>query len=88
VLVRSPRPGDLTGLLTAHGATVAPGSDGGLAVRGLDAPAIAGLAAAHDIPVHELTPRHASLEEAYLDITKDSVEYHAWSQAGEGATAR
>ena len=34
------------------------------------------LSAAHDIPVHELTPRHASLEEAYLDITKDSVEYH------------
>ena len=88
VLIRSPRPGDLAGLLTAHGATVAPGSNGGLAVRGLDAPAIAGLAAAHGIPVHELTPRHASLEEAYLDITKDSVEYHAWSQAGEGMTAR
>jgi ABC-2 type transport system ATP-binding protein len=80
VLVRSPRPDDLAGLLTAHGATVIPGGDGGLAVTGLDAPAIAGLAAGHGIPVHELTPRHASLEEAYLDITKDSVEYQAWSQ--------
>jgi ABC-2 type transport system ATP-binding protein len=88
VLVRSPRPGDLAGLLTAHGASVAPGSDGGLAVRGLDAPAIAGLAAGRDIPVHELTPRHASLEEAYLDITADSVEYHARSRAGEGTAAR
>ena len=88
VLVRSPRPGDLATLLTVHGATVAPAGDGGLAVSGLDAPAIAGLAAGHAIPVHELTPRHASLEEAYLDITKDSVEYHAWSQAGERAAAR
>ena len=32
VLVRSPRPGDLARLLTAHGATVAPEGDGGLAV--------------------------------------------------------
>jgi ABC-2 type transport system ATP-binding protein len=88
VLVRSPRADDLARLLAAHGATVAPEGDGGLAVRGLDAPAIAGLAAGRDIPVHELTPRHASLEEAYLDITKDSVEYHARSQAGEGTAAR
>jgi ABC-2 type transport system ATP-binding protein len=88
VLVRSPRAGDLARLLTAHGATAAPEGDGGLAVSGMDAPAIAGLAAGQDIPVHELTPRHASLEEAYLDITKDSVEYRAWSRAGERTAAR
>jgi ABC-2 type transport system ATP-binding protein len=88
VLVRSPRADELAGLLTNHGATVAPESGGGLAVSGMDAPAIADLAAEHSIGVHELTPRHASLEEAYLDITKDSVEYHGWSQAGEGTAAR
>jgi ABC-2 type transport system ATP-binding protein len=88
VLVRSPRSGDLAGLLAAHGATVVAEGDGGLAVSGMAAPAIAGLAAGHGIPVHELTPRHASLEEAYLDITKDSVEYHAWSRAGEGTAAQ
>jgi ABC-2 type transport system ATP-binding protein len=88
VLVRSPRPGDLARLLASRGATVAPEGDGGLAVSGLDAPAIADLAAEHNIGVHELTPRHASLEEAYLDITKDSVEYRARSQAGEGTAAR
>ena len=87
VLVRSPRPGDLARLLASRGATAAPEGDGGLAVTGMDAPAIADLAAEHGIGVHELTPRHASLEEAYLDITKDSVEYHAWSQAGEGTAA-
>ena len=88
VLVRSPRPDDLARLLTAHGADIAPEGDGGLAVRGLDAPAIAGLAAGQGLPVHELTPRHASLEQAYLDITEDSTEYRARSQAGEGAAAR
>jgi ABC-2 type transport system ATP-binding protein len=87
VLVRSPRPGDLARLLAAHGATVAPEGDDALSVRGLEAPDIAGLAAGHGIGVHELTPRRASLEEAYLDITKDSVEYHARSQAGEGTAA-
>ena len=77
VLVRSPRAAELAGLLTASGATVTTESDGALAVTGLDAPAIGDLAAKHGIAVHELAPRRASLEEAYLDITKDSVEYRA-----------
>jgi ABC-2 type transport system ATP-binding protein len=81
VLVRSPRAAELAALLTASGATVSSQDDGGLAVTGLDAPAIADLAAGSSIPVHELTPRHASLEQAYLDITGDSVEYRG---EGEG----
>jgi len=84
VLVRSPRAADLAGLLTAHGAAVLPESDGGLAVTGMDAPAVGRLAAAHGIAVHELVPRHASLERAYLDITGDSVEYRAGVPAGDG----
>jgi ABC-2 type transport system ATP-binding protein len=77
VLVRSPRAGDLAGLLTASGGGVVPDADGGLAVTGLDASAIGDLAAEHGIAVHELVPRHASLERAYLDITRDIVEYRA-----------
>ena len=77
VLVRSPRAGELTGLLIASGATVQPEDDGGFAVTGVDAPAIGDLAAAHGIAVHELTPRHASLEQAYLDLTGDSTEFRA-----------
>jgi len=77
VLVRSPRAGELAGLLTARGAAVLPDGDGGLAVTGMDAPAIGELALEGGIAVHELTPRRASLEEAYMDITKDSVEYRA-----------
>ena len=47
--------------------------DGGLAVTGLDAPAIGDLAAEHGIAVHALIPRSASLEEAYLDLTGEST---------------
>jgi ABC-2 type transport system ATP-binding protein len=75
VLVRSPRAGDLADLLTARGASVKPEDDGGLAVAGMDAPAIGDLAAEHDIAVHELAPRRGSLEDAYLDITGESVQY-------------
>jgi ABC-2 type transport system ATP-binding protein len=85
VLVRSVRSAELAGLMTTRGAAVVPQDDGGLAVTGLSAPAIGDLAAEHGIAVHELTPRHASLEDAYLDITGDSVEYRAGVPADEGA---
>ena len=81
VLVRSPRAGELAALLAAHGAVTAEEGDGGLAVTGMGAPQIADLAAEQRIPVHELTPRHASLEQAYLDLTSASVEYRARTPA-------
>jgi ABC-2 type transport system ATP-binding protein len=79
VLVRSPRAAELTALLAERGAAVDvdPAGDGALTVTGLDAPAIGDLAAGHRIAVHELTPQHASLEQAYLDITGTSAEYRA-----------
>jgi ABC-2 type transport system ATP-binding protein len=56
-------------------------------VTGLDAPAIGDLAAGHGIAVHELVPRHASLEQAYLDLTGDSTDYRTRSPAPEGMAA-
>jgi ABC-2 type transport system ATP-binding protein len=88
VLVRSPRADELARLLAGRGATVARQDDGGLAVTGLDAPAVADLAAEHGLAVHELVPRHASLEQAYLDITADSTPYRAAAAAGEGTAGR
>ena len=77
----------VSGLLAARGAAVTAEPGGGLAVTGLAAPAIADLAREHAISVHELTPRHASLEEAYMELTHDSVEYRADvpDYAGKGA---
>jgi ABC-2 type transport system ATP-binding protein len=68
VLVRSPRSAELAAALGAAGAAVAE-EDGGLSVTGLDVAAIGDLAAARGIPLHEVTPRSASLEDAYLHLT-------------------
>ena len=84
VLVRSPRASELADLLTARGAAVTAEEDGGMAVTGMDAAAIADLAAAHGIAVHELAPRQPSLEQAYLDLTAASADYRA-AQAEAGS---
>lgn len=76
VLVGSPQADALARLLAAHGATIAAEGENRMAITGLEPPAIADLAFAHAIPVHELTPRHATLEQAYLDLTEASSEYH------------
>ena len=72
-----PAGGALAGLLSRQGGAVSAETDGGLAVTGLDAAAIGELARAHGITLHELTPRHASLEEAFMELTRDSVDYRA-----------
>jgi ABC-2 type transport system ATP-binding protein len=77
VLVRSPLATDLRRLLASRDATVTAEPDGGLAVSGMDAPRISEIAAAHGIPVYELTTRHASLEAAYMQLADSAAEYHA-----------
>ncbi|MFE1953773.1 MULTISPECIES: ABC transporter ATP-binding protein [Streptomyces] len=52
-----------------------------LHVRGLTAQDIGHIAAAHAVPLHELTPRTASLEQAFMDLTHDTVEYQATTPA-------
>ena len=52
-------------------------AEGALAVTGLDAASIGELAAAQGIELHELSPQEASLEEAYMELTHDSVEYRS-----------
>jgi ABC-2 type transport system ATP-binding protein len=68
VLVRSPRRGGLTRVLTGLGATVRAESGGGLSVTGIDSWRIASAAAQHHIPLQELTPRNRSLEEFYQEL--------------------
>jgi ABC-2 type transport system ATP-binding protein len=82
VLVKSPRAEELSCLLSAKGATVAAasGAPGTLTVTSMEAGAIGDIALRNGIAVHELTPRHASLEEAYMKITADSVQFHGGGQ--------
>jgi ABC-2 type transport system ATP-binding protein len=76
VFVRTPDAGRLRELIASEGGTVADdGNDGGLVVTGLAAPRIGELAASASVVLHELTPRLPSLEEAFMELTADSVEY-------------
>ncbi len=80
VLVRSPDATRLADLIAAEGGKSEPqqadnGQPGLLRVTGLDAARIGELAAADRVVLHELTPRLASLEEAYMELTADSAEY-------------
>jgi len=88
VLVRSPRAAELAELMTARGATVSQEDDGGLAVTGLDAPAIGDLAASRGIAVHALIPRAASLEDVYLDLTGEAADFRAASPPAPPAPER
>jgi ABC-2 type transport system ATP-binding protein len=77
VRVRSPQLAELAGALTSSGATRADRiEDGGLQVYGLTAEQIGELAAAQQIVLHELTPVQVTLEDAFMSLTQDSVEYH------------
>ncbi len=75
VRVRSPQAGVLSGILSEAGATVTTEADGGLVVTGLSTSAIGELAGGRGVILHELSPQAASLEEAFMEMTHDSVEY-------------
>ena len=76
VQVRSPRASELAGILLDDGVTVESGlNPGELRVSGLDAATIGDRALAAGLPIHALIPTEVSLEEAFMRMTHDSVEY-------------
>ncbi|CAN5291795.1 ABC transporter ATP-binding protein [soil metagenome] len=77
VRVRAPDSERLGSLLREEGAGVTSTQPGLLMVSGIGAPRVGELATAAGIVLHELTPSSGSLEEAYLSLTQDEVEYHA-----------
>ncbi|MET0990442.1 MAG: ATP-binding cassette domain-containing protein [Glaciihabitans sp.] len=77
VRVRTPDADRFAGLLTEPGVTVTSSEGDLLVVNGLPAARLGELAAASGVVLHELTPAAGSLEEAYLSLTQDDVEYHA-----------
>jgi ABC-2 type transport system ATP-binding protein len=77
VHVRTPQPGALREILAGLGATVIDAKAGALDVTGLTPEQIGDAAAAQSIPLHELRPHQASLEEAFMDLTRGEIEYAA-----------
>jgi ABC-2 type transport system ATP-binding protein len=74
VLVRTPQADDLHRALSER-ASVARTAPDELEVTGLEAPAVGDLAHAMGVPLHHLAEVEESLEQAYLSLTEDSVDY-------------
>jgi ABC-2 type transport system ATP-binding protein len=77
VRVRTPSADQLVRAVAAKGATTSTDDDGAIEVRGMSIEQIGDLAFSEGIRLHELTMVRASLEEAFMELTADSVEYHA-----------
>lgn len=75
VRVRTPRPADLAAALGGPDVEIVSSAPDLLDIVGLPAARIGDLAADRSIALHELTPKTGSLEDAYLALTGDSVEY-------------
>ncbi|GAA3350946.1 ABC transporter ATP-binding protein [Amorphoplanes nipponensis] len=75
VLVRSPRAVELHDLLAGPGVTMLSVERGAFEVTGLAADQIGDRAATAGIALHELTVRRPSLEAAFMELTRDAVEY-------------
>jgi ABC-2 type transport system ATP-binding protein len=86
VRVRSPQAPRLRELLAGSDVSVMSSDGGLLEIGGLSAEQIGEAAAAHGIALHELTPLQASLEQAFVELTRDEREFAISTQAS-GVTA-
>jgi ABC-2 type transport system ATP-binding protein len=77
VLVRGPHLSKLGPLLVDKGYTVRNDDDGSLTVTGATSDQIGDISGANGVVLHELSPQRGSLEQAFMQLTGDSVEYHA-----------
>jgi len=83
VLVRSPQAEELRSRVVADGVAVVSNAPGLLEIHGLSSARIGEVAAANGIVLHELTPQQVSLEQAFMDMTRDQLEF----KTGDLATA-
>jgi ABC-2 type transport system ATP-binding protein len=84
VRVRTPEPERLTAVLRELRMTVSAQPDGALSVAGGSTKVIASRAAAAGIPLYELTPEHASLEDLFMQLTNGDVEFRPGASASVG----
>ncbi|MEV5709818.1 ABC transporter ATP-binding protein [Actinoallomurus sp. NPDC052274] len=87
VKVRSPQAARLRDLLAGPDVTVANTEEGTLLVSGLTSDQIGRIASDNGVTLFELAPQQASLEEAFMELTGDSVEYRAPARTAERSAA-
>src|SRR5262245_20217249 len=82
IIVKTPQRAEATVVLTVAGATVTWSDDDALAVTGLPAERVASLVVGHGLALHALVPHRATLEDAYIELTREMVEYPTRPLAG------
>jgi ABC-2 type transport system ATP-binding protein len=82
VRLRTAEPSAAAAALEQAGATVAAGRGGALTVQGLAAERIVAVLGDQAVPFSEVSVHRVSLEEAYLDLTRDAVDYQARTDTG------
>ena len=83
--VRADRLDDLVSLLRADGVEIVSDGRGAVSVRGLDAAGIGAVARDHGIALFSLVPEHRSLEDVFMALTADAVQYHGSGPTGIAA---
>jgi ABC-2 type transport system ATP-binding protein len=83
--VRTDQPEHLMNILAGEGVSIQVQEPELLEITGLDPRRIARMALDNRVMIYELTPLQASLEEAYMELTKDEVEYHSLITSGAPA---
>ncbi len=87
VRVRTPSPDSLVLAIAAEGGIATTGKDGTLVVQGMRADQVGDIAFEKGLRLHELVTTRASLEEAFMELTAESVEYRAEVPAVVGSAA-
>jgi ABC-2 type transport system ATP-binding protein len=87
VRVRTTEVDRLASLLSGQGRRIQRMGTDALQVSGMDSAAIGLIAAREGIALIELTPQQATLEEAFMEITRDAVEFHGHDAAAPNAEA-
>jgi ABC-2 type transport system ATP-binding protein len=82
VRIVTPTPQRFVSELSRVGARPSVADDGALVVTGMEASEVGELAAAASLTVHELTPLRGSLEDAFMELTSDAVEYRSFPSSG------
>ncbi|GAA4800242.1 ABC transporter ATP-binding protein [Streptomyces ziwulingensis] len=83
VRVRTPQAEAMLDVLARQGVEVVAATDGTLEAQNTSAAAVGDLAARHGLTVHEVSTQSASLEQAFMRLTAQAVEYR-----GAGAAVR
>ncbi|HYY17536.1 MAG TPA: ATP-binding cassette domain-containing protein, partial [Streptosporangiaceae bacterium] len=85
VKVRTPQVDALAKAVAAAGGTATSGGDEALVVQGMTTDQVGDVAFGAGVRLHELSTHRASLEQAFMELTADSVEYHATVQGSAPA---